>query len=142
MRMWLVDPRIMCRQHLLGEHFEVHVLLIHLQKNRKIKGYLENNCLEPRSIYQRHQNLMREMIRRGYNHNSSMMETDFSCVGNLSIEQQYWKINKEKSLKTLLERCKECNDRNVQIQFASHNHTVGEQKNGEVNNSESNKVES
>lgn len=25
MRMWMVDPTIMCRQHLLGEHYELHV---------------------------------------------------------------------------------------------------------------------
>lgn len=26
MRMWMVDPKIMCRKHLLGEHLELHML--------------------------------------------------------------------------------------------------------------------
>ena len=27
MRMWMVDPQIMCRQHLLGEHTEMHMFV-------------------------------------------------------------------------------------------------------------------
>jgi hypothetical protein len=25
--MWMVDPRIMCRNHLLGEHAEIHMFV-------------------------------------------------------------------------------------------------------------------
>lgn len=109
MRMWLCDPKIMCTKHLLGEHLEVHMFLGHLQKKRKIEGYLKSNCLEPRSIYQRHEDLAIEMIRRGFHHKSQMNETDFSIVLDLPIEHQYWKINKEENLKNLISRCERCN---------------------------------
>ena len=32
MRMWLVDPKFMCNQHLLGEHVEMHSFYWHHQK--------------------------------------------------------------------------------------------------------------
>ena len=108
--MWMCDPKILCRQHLLGEHVEMHMFLGHLQKKRGITGYLKNNCLEPRSIYQRHEDLAAELIRRGFNHKSPMNETDFSIVCELPIECQYWEINREENLKNLTGRCEKCND--------------------------------
>jgi Pyrimidine dimer DNA glycosylase len=34
MRMWLVDPRLMCSQHLLGEHVELHMLVGSLNRKK------------------------------------------------------------------------------------------------------------
>lgn len=108
MRMWMVNPQIMCRQHLLGEHSELHMFIGSLQKRKNLEGFFQNNCLEPRSIYERHKKLVIEMLNRGYNHKSNILLNDCMCILNLPIEKQYWEINKELSLKLLLDRCPEC----------------------------------
>jgi len=111
MRQWLVDPKIMCQKHLCGEHVELHMTIGTIKKGIKIDGYLKNNLLEPRSIYERHKMLAVEMLRRGYNHKSPLEEVDCECILNLRNEQQYWEIDKERSQVELLSRCEICNER-------------------------------
>jgi len=111
MRMWLCDPKILCQKHLCGEHFEMHIFLGSLKQGKKIDGYLKNNLLQPRYLLMRHEELQDEMIRRGYNHNSPMPANECLCVLDLTIEQQYWEIDRKKALKDLLSRCPECQKR-------------------------------
>lgn len=108
MRMWMVDPKIMCQQHLCGEHVELHMFIGHLRLKRRVDGYLENNCLEPRMIFERHNAIKNEMLKRGYNHKTPINEIDCECILYLPPEKQYWEINKQKSLSDLLERCSRC----------------------------------
>jgi len=110
-RMWMVPPEILCRKHLLGEHVEIHMFLAHLNKKKGIQGFLKNNCLEPRSIFQRHEDLAKELTNRGYNHNSPIKEEDLKIVSELPLECQYWKINIEENLNNLLKRCSICRTR-------------------------------
>lgn len=105
MRMWMINPAIMCRQHLLGEHNELHKHLHNWQKKHKINGCIEGNAIEPLSYKARHDELVIEMLARGYKHNSPLDQPDFSY---LSTEQQNVKVNTDKSLPLLLERCPEC----------------------------------
>src|ERR1700733_14845622 len=74
MRMWMVDPHLMCRKHLLGEHVELHMMTAWLAKGRKVNGWADSNCLEPRAIGSRHTVLVKEMIRRGYTHKSPLAQ--------------------------------------------------------------------
>ncbi len=67
MRMWMVDPKKMCRKHLLGEHVEIHMMVGTLLKGRSIDGFLERGLLEPQSARIRHDALAAEMQARGYN---------------------------------------------------------------------------
>lgn len=108
MRMWMVNPEILCRKHLLGEHVEMHMFIGHLKKKRGISGYLKNNCLEPRSIFQRHEDLVKEMLKRGYKHKSSMSEEDCSIILELPEYCQYWEINRAENEMNLLKRCLGC----------------------------------
>jgi len=64
----MVDPRILCRQHLLGEHAELHMFIGALGRGLSVKGYLEKNLLEIHNLHGRHEELVREMKRRGYKH--------------------------------------------------------------------------
>lgn len=75
MRIWDLEPQNLCRQHLLGEHRELHAVwsVITLGK----KGY----SLHPETIrwkgklsalYSRHEKLVDEMITRGYKHKSPL----------------------------------------------------------------------
>lgn len=111
MRMWLCDPRILCRRHLLGEHLEQHMFLGTLKKNKKVNGFLEKNLFEPTVLHQRHEDLKDEMIRRGYNHNSFMTEEECSCILDMPDEKRDKKINREVALDDLLSRCEKCRER-------------------------------
>ena len=98
----MVDPKIMCRNHLLGEHLECHMFLGSLKKEQNLKGYLENNLFEPRSLEKIHVELVKEMERRGFNHKSPLVvKNDINSLDNI-------KIDSDSSLKELLRRCKKC----------------------------------
>lgn len=102
MRMWMVDPKIMCRKHLLGEHVECHMFVGTIHKNKNMKGYFKNELLCVSKLKTRHDELVKEMIRRGYNHKSELPEFDWSGEDG--------EICPEKSKNELLDRCKECKD--------------------------------
>jgi len=75
MRIWDVEPIRLCRNHLLGEHRELHAIWEILTKNKT--GYSKHpETLRWRgklkALYQRHENLVKEMSRRGYLHHSPL----------------------------------------------------------------------
>lgn len=108
MRMWMVDPKLMCRKHLLGEHVEIHMLVGCLRKDKNIKGYIEKGLIEPRSIYTRHNELAREMVMRGYRHNSSIREIGAKHWARLTARERLLTVDTIKSILELRKRCKEC----------------------------------
>lgn len=105
MRMWMVNPKIMCRQHLLGEHVECHMFAGNLLRKRQITNYIQFNLLEPKSLISRHTQLVLEMINRGMNHNSPLPKFDMSY---LPEDQLNYKVNSLLSLNELLKRCERC----------------------------------
>ena len=75
MRIWDIDPSKLCRQHLLGEHRELHAIWTILTQNKK--GYSKHPETKRwkgklLALYKRHQKLVKEMKRRGYRHNSDL----------------------------------------------------------------------
>lgn len=98
-RMWMVDPKLMCREHLLGEHKELHQLVGIIKKGYSIQGYLDNQLIEVHNVKKRHKELVKEMKRRGYNHNSPLK---FSCREKIGY------VNREDNLAELRRRCKDC----------------------------------
>ena len=44
MRMWMVNPKMLCDQHLLGEHFELHKHLWCWVKKYKVDGRIAGQC--------------------------------------------------------------------------------------------------
>lgn len=71
MRIWDLSPERLCRQHLLGEHRELHALWVILTKNKK--GFARHPETarwrgKLKALYQRHESLAAEMARRGYRH--------------------------------------------------------------------------
>jgi len=98
-RMWMINPKIMCRNHLLGEHKELHQAIGSLVKNRSLRGHIEKGQIEIHSIKSRHKELVKEMQSRGYNHKSPLKKFKSSSAG---------KIDKKENLKELARRCKNC----------------------------------
>jgi hypothetical protein len=107
--MWLVDPEIMCRKHLLGEHLELHMLLGAMQKGKSVKGYIDSDIFEPKSLFSRHTELKVEMKIRGYNHTTEMSRSNvLETINRLPESQLNHRMNKKASLKVLLSRCEDC----------------------------------
>jgi hypothetical protein len=102
----MVDPRLMCDQHLLGEHVELHMFVGTLQKGVSVRGYLEGGLLEPRRMWDRHEELVAEMERRGMRHESPLSMVD---VGDLAEGA----VDAEGSLYELRRRCAACRARGL-----------------------------
>jgi len=105
MRMWMVNPKIMCKNHLLGEHRELHMLVGSINKKINLQGYVDNNCLETKAIRKRHKELIKEMKRRGWNHYSPLPKFN---IQYLSKHIKNAKVDKHKSLTELCNRCSIC----------------------------------
>lgn len=75
MRIWDLSPKILCRNHLLGEHRELHALWTILTKNKK--GYINHPETKRwigklAALYKRHELLVSEMKKREYNHKTPL----------------------------------------------------------------------
>jgi hypothetical protein len=78
--MWNVDPKLLCRNHLLGEHRELHALVGMINKGIRLGGYIDNGLIEVHTITERHKQLVFEMEQRGYNHKSPLQKfNEFKC---------------------------------------------------------------
>jgi hypothetical protein len=104
MRQWLVDPQLLCRKHLLGEHVEHHMFAGSIHKGKSVKGFLRDGLLEPKTLQTRHSQLVGEMISRGYNHKSPLLKVDVSHLPD-------GKIDINKNIEDLRNRCEECAER-------------------------------
>jgi hypothetical protein len=74
-RIWDLGPETLCRNHLLGEHRELHAIWSILTEGRK--GYARHPETlrwkgKLRALYGRHEALVREMRGRGYKHKTSL----------------------------------------------------------------------
>jgi len=104
MRMWLINPKMLCRQHLLGEHYELHVLVSNLRHSGKwARALVSGGYLEPQNALARHDKLAEEMHRRGYRHDSEL------SVDGLALPEG--KVDVARSVRDLKGRCAECRRR-------------------------------
>ena len=97
----MVNPRIMCRQHLLGEHAEIHMFIGTISRGKSVRGYLEKGLLEVHNLHNRHEALVEEMKRRKYNHYSEVNK-------KWKFGEKVGFIDKEKNLIELISRCSKC----------------------------------
>lgn len=105
MRMWMVDPKLMCRKHLLGEHVELHMIVGAINKGKSLEGFLVDNMLEPVSIEWRHSELANEMARRGYKHKSLLPAQELLVKPQ---ELMGAVIDRKAAWLDLTNRCPEC----------------------------------
>ncbi len=103
MRMWMVDPKVLCRNHLLGEHLELHILVSKINERRKIEGFIEHGLVDPALATMRHEELAGEMKRRGYHHTSPLAKITGKMVRG--------KVDSDANLRVLKERCEKCRER-------------------------------
>jgi hypothetical protein len=106
MRMWMIDPRLMCRKHLLGEHSELHKHRPSFVKHYRIDGRMNPVVqIEPSSMGDRHTVLVSEMLRRGYRHDSPYTMPDISY---LPEDYRKARVDMNESVRSLSDRCDEC----------------------------------
>lgn len=108
MRMWLVPPELMCLQHVLGEHLELHMFATSIKK-RLDKGWscktYFNGKLEVLKLKSRHDHLVNELHRRGHFGHQTPFDWPFEPFDTDS------RIDVEESLADLLFRCSACASR-------------------------------
>jgi len=107
MRQWFLPPRLMCRQHLLGEHLEHHMFVGTIRGGRSVKGYIQKHFLVPQYLGDRHDEIVEEMKYRGYNHKSPLEDvTPYLDTWMKGIKMNSFAINK--AWCDLVSRCEEC----------------------------------
>ena len=99
MRMWMVNPRLMCRKHLLGEHVELHMLVASMRRGISLRGFFANKLIETHNVEARHAKLVAEMERRGFRHASPLKDVPRARGG---------RVDRRANLVELARRCKDC----------------------------------
>ncbi len=77
MRVWDIHPKHLCHKHLLAEHRELHGLWNILTKHGAQGGYARHPETlrwvgKTRALYNRHEALVKEFARRGYQHQTPL----------------------------------------------------------------------
>ncbi len=103
MRIWDLPPEILCRNHLMGEHRELHAIWAILTEGKR--GYANHpETLRWRgklkALYQRHEAQVKEMTRRGYRHQSPLDVT----LATGEAEQKEYTDSPQKQRALLKER--------------------------------------
>ena len=97
----MVNVKLLCDKHLLGEHGEIHKFRHNFVKGHRIEG--RRGQIEPASMKVRHDALEAEMIHRGMNAKSPYMQPDLSAydlTGHV--------VDREAAYHDLLNRCENC----------------------------------
>src|SRR5262245_65598723 len=84
MRIWDISPKRLCRNHLLGEHRELHAIWSVLVNGRK--GYARHPETlrwkgKLKALSGRHDALVREMAFSGYRHRSQLSKREAGGSG-------------------------------------------------------------
>lgn len=105
MRMWMVDPKLMCDKHLLGEHVEIHMFVGHVNLKRRLGKFVENRLIEPDHMQSRHDDLVAEMEARGMNHKSPLRPY---TLEHMTPNERHCRVDVAHSLAELASRCDIC----------------------------------
>lgn len=97
----MVDPKVMCNKHLLGEHVETHMLAGCISKGKSLIGFIDGGLVQLSSLNSRHGELAMEMTSRGMNHRSPLKPTHTS--GGI--------VDTDRSMRELTLRCRVCRER-------------------------------
>ena len=111
MRMWMINPTLMCRKHLLGEHAEIHMLCGSIKRNKSINGFIDKKLIDLHEIFERHEDLVREMTNRGYNHKSHFTEVEVEEIKNKINGIFCNPVDLKENYRDLFSRCDDCNKR-------------------------------
>jgi hypothetical protein len=106
-RIWDLSPGILCRQHLLGEHRELHAVWSVIVGGRK--GYSRHPETlrwvgKLGALFARHERLVAEMRRRGYDHRTPLP----AALARGSRRQRVYVDSPARQRRILIEKGCEC----------------------------------
>ena len=106
----MIRPDVLCRQHLLGEHNELHAIFNIITKG--LKGFAHHPEVmrwrgKLMALRLRHAEQAKEMQARGYNHKSPLPEHKGDVHISMYYQNEQWQST-EKQIELLRARCKEC----------------------------------
>ncbi len=97
----------MCRNHLLGEHRELHALWSIITNSKKAYAHHPETLRwrgKLKALYLRHEALVREMTKRGYKHHTPL---DPALATGKAVQDEF--VNTyEEQVRILKERGYEC----------------------------------
>lgn len=88
MRIWDLPPACLCQKHLVAEHGELHSLWSILVNKKK--GFSKHPETlrwkgKRKALYHRHQALVKELVKRGYQHRSPLDQKQATGKGNQNV---------------------------------------------------------
>jgi hypothetical protein len=113
----MLPPALLCRNHLLGEHKELHMLAGSIARNKSILGWLMKEQVFPWLVVPRHKEIKKEMRFRGYNHYSELYNKDYGQYlinhkqyMEIKVFQRYFDLQKVQifNKRDLADRCPAC----------------------------------
>ena len=103
MRMWMTNPKMLCRKHLIGEHGEIHKFRPSFIKKHNMENRVRYGQIDHTRMKQRHDELVNEMLCRGYKHKSPYEQPDVSYIQSKPCVSIKWNVQ---DLKLRCEACK------------------------------------
>lgn len=105
-RMWGIDPALLCDKHLLGEHAEMHQVVGTIRNHPHgvaiVRGHADKHQIDTSNIQRRHDELAKEITRRGMDHNSPLKFDDSLQLGDIQLAD---------NIELLKDRCADCRQR-------------------------------
>lgn len=102
-RQWLAIPERMCRNHLLGEHFEAHIFVKKMEKSHSLEGFRRGSMFFGAEYVKLRHDILAEQIA---GHKTPLEITD-----QMRLEYPLIRPTEKdftKSLADLLGRCTKC----------------------------------
>lgn len=109
MRQRRVNPTLICNQHLIAEHYELHMYIGALNKGRSLEGYKQAGILQLSQLRKRHNELAAEMITRKKKDGSPVRHNS-PLPAFVTYGDDGWLQSAEDEIE-VLKQCSECKKR-------------------------------
>lgn len=103
-RIWGLEPHEFCKDHLLLEHAQLHMIVGALARGRDLSSYVTAGHIDLRSLASRHAIVVSEMNRRGLRHRTALSIPDSLKYGDVESPE----IDVERSKAELSKLCINC----------------------------------
>jgi hypothetical protein len=100
-RLWLLQPKLLCNLHLWCEHIEAHVFAMLLEGKNSLQYFIDRGVVEVHNIRPRHDALAVELLRRGMKHDRKWPLPKFT-------EFEAGHVDRALALRTLTAACTDC----------------------------------
>lgn len=114
MRMWMLNPRILCTKHLTIEHDDIHRLINLLITDSRIEDYDFIDNIQFKGVIKRHDAIVCELLRRNIFHTTPLEKNDIN-IENIPDHMKSYVVDSKLSLKDLLIECNRCKMNVIQL---------------------------